>query len=240
MYRKKSPEGFISAFSLIELLIVIAIIAILAALLMPALGKARGSALKIQCASNLKQIGHGFAQYQADNEDYYPILSNPLAWTKGDVDDASWYNMGHVALNRIAMYLVPGAQSCTRPWPNDSEPVSAVFFCPANQVRAPSKNYEANYFIFGKSSTVPTRYRSTLIKQPSRLFVYAEGKSHTFDWNTSHLLILPGTPLDERGDFNFRHGNNGMNFLFSDGHVAFCLLPYYSHSERSKGPFLWY
>ncbi len=59
-------------FTLIELLIVIAIFAILAAMLMPALGKARESARKTQCASQYKQIGTALGMYMNDYADYLP------------------------------------------------------------------------------------------------------------------------------------------------------------------------
>lgn len=60
----------IRLFSLIELLITISVIAILAALIMPALNKARESARGIHCTSNMKQIGTAAVQYADNNNDW--------------------------------------------------------------------------------------------------------------------------------------------------------------------------
>jgi len=63
-------------FTLIELLVVISIIAILAALLLPAVGAARGKAYLIGCSSNLRQIGNYTAFYVDDFNGYYPFAGS--------------------------------------------------------------------------------------------------------------------------------------------------------------------
>ena len=56
------------AFTLVELLVSIAVIAILAAMLLPALSQSRQSAWRVQCASNLHQLGLATEMFWDDNQ----------------------------------------------------------------------------------------------------------------------------------------------------------------------------
>ena len=61
-----------NAFTLVELLTVIAIISLLAAILFPVFARAKEAAKKTQCISNLKQIGSGIALYEQDSDGIFP------------------------------------------------------------------------------------------------------------------------------------------------------------------------
>ena len=65
-------------FTLVEMLVVIGIIGILAALLVPALSRARASAKAVTCLNNYKQISNAIYNYTADHEDKLPISSYAL------------------------------------------------------------------------------------------------------------------------------------------------------------------
>jgi prepilin-type N-terminal cleavage/methylation domain-containing protein/prepilin-type processing-associated H-X9-DG protein len=61
-----------AAFTLVELLVVIAVIALLASLVFPALARSKEKARSTQCAANLKQWGLAFFMYSQDNDDFLP------------------------------------------------------------------------------------------------------------------------------------------------------------------------
>ena len=62
---------------MIELLVVISIIALLLAILMPSLLKAKENTRKVVCANNLRQIGLCTALYAQDYADYFPVTTTP-------------------------------------------------------------------------------------------------------------------------------------------------------------------
>lgn len=75
---QRSKRGYF--FTIIELLVVVAVLSILVSLLLPALGKARAKAWSSGCLSNLKQIGQYSALYTGDNDDY--LIYNAPGWMK--------------------------------------------------------------------------------------------------------------------------------------------------------------
>src|SRR5690349_9117710 len=65
------PRRAPSAFTIVELLVVVAILTLLIALLLPALGNSRESARRVQCANNLRQASLSLNMYAQDNQEWF-------------------------------------------------------------------------------------------------------------------------------------------------------------------------
>ncbi len=111
-------------FTLIELLVVIAIIGILAAMFLPALARAKGKTIQVNCISNLKQLGNALQMYLDDNQERLP---GPL-WNGMQASYDS--NSSEEMLFYIARYV--GA-----PRAGETPKVAAVAVCPGYMREAP-------------------------------------------------------------------------------------------------------
>jgi prepilin-type N-terminal cleavage/methylation domain-containing protein len=102
---RPSPRG---GFTLVELLVVIGIIAVLIAILLPVLSKARAAANRVACQSNVRQIFVGISLYCNDSGDWYPTAANPsdgLIYVPMNDDWVYWEQGRAIDDSPIARYL---------------------------------------------------------------------------------------------------------------------------------------
>lgn len=201
------------AFTLVELLVVIGIIALLISILLPALNKARESAIQVQCASNLRQIGVAFQSFLAEHKGKYPQQpTNTSGWVP--LDQNTWWG-------RIGPYL-----GWKMPYVASPEAAAGtVGHCPNHTEQPGSFSYVANWYIITNPNNPSPKnlpVSAGSIKRPAEKVLVHE--AHTVSWwpNTNLSGVRGKPPLYPVGQGlvgRYMHLKL-LNYLFVDGHVA--------------------
>jgi len=127
-------------FTLVEL-VVMAIISILAAMLLPALTKAREQARSVSCRSNLKQIGLAMGMYQNDYDEYFPSANNvgwqdfPNGWRVTFAAGADTANPNAYAYYHHPLQILAHEQYLRVGWSNNNVRMKdSVLECPSDRL----------------------------------------------------------------------------------------------------------
>jgi len=190
------------AFTLVELLVVIAVIAILASLLLPALTHAHAKAHSTQCISNLRQWGLAFRQYSDDNKDCLPRRGQgiqPLAQIDRPED---WFNSLPPYLNSQSYQQLFAANQKLKPRS------STVFVCP--DATDPGSNHFLPYGMNMNLSpwNLPTATKYGDVAHPDCVVAMADAPG---PYASTYPSVHSYSPLA-------RHGGR-INLLFLAGRV---------------------
>ncbi len=216
---KKTPlcdKSANNAFTIIELLVVMAILAILMGLLVPAVNILRESGKATECSNNLRQWGHAMAAYLDDKRGVFPSDgADGGTGTPSAKQADAWYNTLPPYLHEETMAALVAADKVLIPGRGKS-----IFLCPNSRIdsgQSSSKfysSYALNYWINAdKGEGFSKRIRQTQIKNPSVFVVMSEspdGKSAN---------VHPSTMIIDGGFTGFRH-RGSANALFADGRVS--------------------
>ncbi len=206
-------RSFLSAFTLVEVLVIVGVVGVLAALLLPAIKSAVESGNQAKCTSNLRQLSSAAVTYTADHDGWLPPMRYPYNYT--------WWP------DAISPYLTE------KPWESTLATTSGVFRCPSGSKDWPYKGTSieiagVNYAYNAKVGYIVNGDPTGLTTIPAPLSPsYRLRKMATCKYPSQTALIMDGDSQRIQFEFyrksdvqptNLRH-HKRANVLFVDGHV---------------------
>ncbi len=234
-------------FTLIELLVVIGIIAVLAAILLPALGRARQQALSVQCISNLRQLYLANTMYASEHQGHYVPAAPDIYATNGGL--TRW----HGARERADDEFDPDKGLLAEYLPDKRVKACPVFTEYMSKNQAPNA-FESGTGGYGYNMAYigSTRFRANDYPMDTKTYTTPASKSATRDsevGNPSETIMFADSALAQDGyiieygfleppyypssdnptgnedwgltspSLHFRH-NGRINVIWCDGHVT--------------------
>ena len=218
------------AFTLVELLVVIGIIALPISILLPVLNRAREAANRAKCASNMRQLAIVFYQYQSDFKGHLPCaghdpdcggINNNRAWV-------CWYSSDAFQGSLIQKYLSKGT-------------TYKVLICPSDDPKARGRRtfamtYPYSYVV---PDTIVPRWSHWGMYPPKVKIVRPAEKILAIEENSAYIdkgcFDMGELRQFKRGLLSIRHGFNRGNVLFADGHCVSVDREFFTRAAAERG-----
>lgn len=185
-------------FTLIEMLVVVAIISFLAAILFPVFARARENARRASCLSNLKQLGLAMVMYTQDYDETYPYSYRYPSY---------WVNTIIPYVKNKQVFRCPSGQEPGGTWDNPN-------------VMWYYTRYGMNNDFGTVSITYPDAVKMAAIKRPSELILFIDTKPGNPSWTP--FLATFTNPNTANRHFE------GANIAFADGHAKWEKKEFYT------------
>jgi prepilin-type N-terminal cleavage/methylation domain-containing protein/prepilin-type processing-associated H-X9-DG protein len=245
-----SPRRLNRAFTLVEVLVVIGIMAVLIGILLTAVEKARHRAYISACSNNLRQIGLAIQAYTNTSRGYYPrtlyVPGAPLTYGTGAASNDPFTPPTSGPPSNSGVQ----PNDCTAPYwllARTQRLPTSIFICPYNDETSfspdtadPQKTGNFTNWRTGLGYSYANPYPEAAVeaagyrltnKLPATFAIASDlnpGKTK----RTDPTLAVPGAPKSVMEKANsLNHELDGQNVLYADGHVTWQLNPLCGHNN---------
>ena len=210
-------------FTLVELLVVIGIIAVLIGLLLPVLGRARESANRLKCASNLRQIGMALVMYTIEHDGKYPNRRTISPAFPNGTDQLSWRTLIYPYTQNTEVVSCPTNPDREKLSMDDDFPTAFNISYACNFNWGANTNTDPNPLaalgkgVFGNQ--LSPGVKTSMVRRSSEVIAVVEAYNMPF---TNFVVDYLNGSFAGYTYYNgtlFTGHKGASNYLFCDGHV---------------------